>query len=511
MPSIFLKGHQAMAGKESGQAALLAVILLPVLLLAALFVFNTGQLTATKLRTQNAADGAAYSAMQLQARQLNFIAYTNRAMVANQVAMGQMVSLVSWSRYAKTLGENIDHLGTLASWIPGVGQIIKSITQTIQQISSALETGVSAMSRVAIPILDQADSIYSSAQDGFNVSFYTALPIWMNRVVAFNDPKAEIDNMLVGIGTVQYKLDRNAWLTQWGGTGSKGKPLAQARMATLINASRDGFTAERNALPTPLQPVGDKNLYAVKWRFDRRGGSQIAQDPNSGEYLWSGIDTLSFRLWNWRCDWRGCRWRGGGEMSLGYGAAHTTNLSQYDYGMRHYTETYADPNNPGKGDQHRNIPTYQGSWGANPRASSVAAYQNPDRSGSFTPSPLDSRREDDGGISRYWDLVGRTADNTDNAPSLMVMVRHSRNAVRDSVTALGITRHNDHINLELPQKAAGNEIRAVAKAQVYFRRPTSLWVRPDRLDERGNLFSPFWEARLVDLTETERAAIAVAR
>ncbi|MHB1678877.1 MAG: pilus assembly protein TadG-related protein, partial [Sulfuriferula sp.] len=146
MPSIFLKGHQAMAGKEPGQAALLAVILLPVLLLAALFVFNTGQLTATKLRTQNAADGAAYSAMQLQARQLNFIAYTNRAMVANQVAMGQMVSLVSWSRYAKTLGKNIDHLGTLASWIPGVGQIIKSITQTIQQISSALETGVSAMS-----------------------------------------------------------------------------------------------------------------------------------------------------------------------------------------------------------------------------------------------------------------------------------------------------------------------------------------------------------------------------
>ncbi|MHB1282027.1 MAG: pilus assembly protein TadG-related protein, partial [Acidithiobacillus sp.] len=73
---------------ESGQAALFAAVLIPVVLLAGLFVFNTGQLTATKLKTQNAADAAAFSAMQMEARELNFISYTNRAMVANQVAIG---------------------------------------------------------------------------------------------------------------------------------------------------------------------------------------------------------------------------------------------------------------------------------------------------------------------------------------------------------------------------------------------------------------------------------------
>jgi hypothetical protein len=64
------------------------------------------------------------------------------------------------------------------------------------------------------------------------------------------------------------------------------------------------------------------------------------------------------------------------------------------------------------------------------------------------------------------------------------------------------------INLVLPQKALEGQVRAVAKAQAYFRRPAAIWQRNDRFYERGNLFSPFWEARLVDLDAADRMQYA---
>ena len=60
----------------------------------------------------------------------------------------------------------------------------------------------------------------------------------------------------------------------------------------------------------------------------------------------------------------------------------------------------------------------------------------------------------------------------------------------------------------LPQKAPEGQVRAVAKAQVYFRRPASIWQRNDRFYEGGNLFSPFWEAHLVDLDAADRMQYA---
>src|SRR4051812_42253618 len=61
-------------------------------------MFSMGQLTTEKMRLQNTADAAAYSAAVAQARDYNFSAYTNRAMIANQVAMAQLVGLTAWVR-----------------------------------------------------------------------------------------------------------------------------------------------------------------------------------------------------------------------------------------------------------------------------------------------------------------------------------------------------------------------------------------------------------------------------
>ncbi len=62
-------------------------------------VFNTSRVTIEKTQMVNAADAAAYSGAIQAARALNFYAYSNRAMVANTIAAGYVVSYVSYLRY----------------------------------------------------------------------------------------------------------------------------------------------------------------------------------------------------------------------------------------------------------------------------------------------------------------------------------------------------------------------------------------------------------------------------
>lgn len=83
--------------KESGQAIVLILLLGMVGVLGTVALVRTGVQTAEKMQLQNAADATAFSVSTLEARALNYSAYTTRAMVANEVAIGQMTSLLSWA------------------------------------------------------------------------------------------------------------------------------------------------------------------------------------------------------------------------------------------------------------------------------------------------------------------------------------------------------------------------------------------------------------------------------
>ncbi|MBX9753594.1 MAG: hypothetical protein K2X80_02485 [Pseudomonadaceae bacterium] len=72
-----------------------------VALIGLILMYNHGVLTRDRVQVENAADAAAYSQAKLFARHQNLIAYTNRAIVANEMSVGQVVALMSWSkRYA---------------------------------------------------------------------------------------------------------------------------------------------------------------------------------------------------------------------------------------------------------------------------------------------------------------------------------------------------------------------------------------------------------------------------
>ena len=520
------ESHAAVNHAESGQAALFSALLIPVVLLAALFVFNTGQLSAAKLKTQNAADAAAFSAMQMEARELNFISYTNRAMIANQVAIGQSISLVSWAHYVKSLGLNIQRVGTIASFIPYVGQAIMMITNSIAKAAILLDQSVSNAAKVAIPALDIADAALSGAQEIYHLSNGAfdpgtdnskpggAMTAAAEQIIKINDPDARLNAILLASNLGQYFKNRSDLIQRWGGD----KNRAQARMAYMINASRDGFTAARNDLPTPLRLFGSQNLWAFGWEFRRAGGTQLA--PNGdGRYVWSGMDTLSFHFWQREAGFfGGKKWS---EVPLGYGASQTGN-DNFPY-PSNYTETRAQQQvRFSANDRNVLLPAYQNSWGANPGASRIAASLYPDDQNSMGSTLLkrpgaDSSRATAGGITRYWDfnrrnqkLVDANGDPSDIMPFYTVVVEHARGSVRDAANALRINQmpFRQDINFVLPQKAPEGQVRAVAKAQAYFRRPAPIWQRNDRFYERGNLFSPFWEARLVDLDAADRMQYA---
>jgi len=69
---------------------------------------------------------------------------------------------------------------------------------------------------------------------------------------------------------------------------------------------------------------------------------------------------------------------------------------------------------------------------------------------------------------------------------------------------------------EMKERLEGDQLSALSKAHVFFERPqrglgndftaSPLW-RADGAKEYGSLFSPYWQARVTDLSASEKLAL----
>lgn len=145
------------AKRQRGQIA--PVALFGVLIASATLVmmYNTGQKVTEKSQVANAADAAAYSGAVWTARHLNFMAYTNRAMIANHAAVGHFVSYVSWIRY---IDDTIDYIDTITQFIPYVGQYV----DIVQAIAQQVREGTEQSAQIAVPTIDGWNSNFRAAQ-----------------------------------------------------------------------------------------------------------------------------------------------------------------------------------------------------------------------------------------------------------------------------------------------------------------------------------------------------------
>ena len=260
-----------MRRSHSGQASILLIALVGSMVACFAVAYSAGQLVNDKMRLVNAADAAAYSAATWEARSLNLQSYMNRAIVANEVALAQLVSLRSWSRYVATATGNA---ARVAQFIPPLSGPIRTLAQGWRSIDTTLQTTLpmveASLSSWNVAVLANAESV------AHQQAAIVAADL-VGEVARRNEPRAQVTHatrLLEARNAAQWQ---NRFTDKYRrGSGDLG------RFSSLLMDSRDGFTRSRRAdLPVPV-PLVD---------MARRGGTDLI-----GENTWRGVDTLSAHL-----------------------------------------------------------------------------------------------------------------------------------------------------------------------------------------------------------------------
>lgn len=427
--------------RQTGQVLPLAVVLLIAVAATVFYMFNSGQLVQEKLRLTNTADAVAFSAGVFEARMLNYDAYTNRAIIANQIAIGQAVGLASWSRY---MGTSAATVGPYLYLIPGVGT---TLAEAMRQLASAMDTLTPALAR-AVSLHDSAIQALALAQKlmhgpGDAVAMASRLAL-MQRVARDNDPQAVVDSVPIA--------DDFAGFTHEYATRDERR-----RMGRLVNDSREAFLISRN------------------WNFGlvvlchgielRKRGSTELIDLVDG---WKSMDTFSahhYRVRRWRCR--------RSERPIGFGtAASDEDLADGAY-------------------------SYAGSRGTNPRASAIANSPAGIAEG-FPPTTFGGSA-----IPAFRELSDRALAMEAPSTRLTIRVTKSAAAQRFSGGASSV-KPTGRLQL-FDGALTGGQSAALSSVEVFFERPDTGNARHPGRTERGSLFNPYWQARLAPVSAAARA------
>lgn len=476
--------------RQRGQAIALGIATMLLGTVLTLLLFNTAQLTTEKMRLTNAVDAAAYSGMVWEARALNFHAYTNRAMVANQVAIAQVVSWVSWTRYAKVLTYNANN--TLG-YIP----IFRPFTQGAFQAATTINTVVERIAPIAVRAMDGLLTLLASAQTAVHVASAATAREIVTEVLGRNDPQYAV----TGMSDVFYGAHAVNWwnfASRYGGGNRPARDNELRRQADIIMSarnqvpagappSRDEWARDRGwsedldwlaiILGVPPQWAWTANIDLVK-----AGETRLLEretDAGELEWDWKAKDTLSFHVsWrSWGCRRLRCGWRSHNfELPVGWAGADAS--TRFDNGV----------------------------WSRNRRAERYIAtdFYLPGMGLGDVTSPIPGYN----GVRPYYEIANLDDNNRDPRLALAVEAAKPGPNVR-TTTKLGIGSPADAVAarngigagmFRVADRFAGDRMRAISKAEVYFRRPVA---RADGREEYGNLYNPYWDVRLVS-ARTER-------
>ena len=283
-----------------GQIAPVALFGVLISSAALVVMFNTGQKVTERSLVANAADAAAYSGAVWTARHLNFIAYSNRAMIANHVAVGHFVSYVSWVRY---INDSLEAIDRVTQWIPYVGQYVDMAEQISAQVRDATEQSA----EIAVPALDAWNANIRAAQAEAHASLaFRNLHSLMAQTGRAYDP-----HILVNDGAALSRMPEEL------------RSMLEAQLMTqsaAVPAFIQRYTAGRDSnsmqqlVNTSLRANDDlqhwiagergwrENLLAVQLR--KRGTTSLSQTVNGAD--WRAEDQLQFRtrgLFGWH-NWR---------------------------------------------------------------------------------------------------------------------------------------------------------------------------------------------------------------
>jgi hypothetical protein len=282
--------------RQRGQALLagLGLVLVGAAMLVTLF--GTGQVLGARQRLADAADAAAWSTGLWRARVLNFHAYSNRAILVNEVAIAQAATLLAWAKHFETLAANAALLGPL---LPPAEPVLTGVAEAARlareaaQLAAEIEIPARGAAGVGYKsILQTSQEILQLSAHGFGASMVAA------EVARANDPS------FFAWTIPESGAHRWSRFTRRADGVDERRPFAE-----LVVASLDPFTSgPRSAdIRTPV-PSPCLNLM----RLRKRGATTLSESLDR----WEAQDTLSFHLRTLRG--LGCRERE--ALPLGWGA-----------------------------------------------------------------------------------------------------------------------------------------------------------------------------------------------
>jgi len=471
--------------RQKGQALPVGIAAILFVTLLGFLVFNTNQTTSEKMRLTNASDAAVYSGMIWQARALNFHGYTNRAMVANQVAIAQIISFVSWSRYLRIGARN---LNIAIGWFPPA----TAFTNAFYQIALQINNYMAQFSSYAVQGLDMLLDVLSWSQEMVHYAAIGAMVDVVREVIRLNDPTYEVTTT----GGLAIAQSTFAWVNDFSEVYDHNKGLN--RKADLIMRSRDGWTSNRGwtaGFNVSFAGVG-AGLEIVKAGDTRllADGDMDSTSDSDAEWEWKAKDTLSFHL-TWTC-WKKKSWGGGRwgtcnqEVPLGWGAAFSSTTGD------DFEQTATNC-----------VMCQQDAWSRNRISEQQADYEMDNIDGY-------------NGVRSYREIKDLSEENADPRHSLAIEVRKPTGARTSSkISGLGSptdaqpgqSRNGIQKGMfSMPDNFNGGFISVVSKAEIYFRRPDDfVEIGGQKRTEYGNLFNPYWDVHLVDTTTERNAAWAL--
>lgn len=488
----------ATARHQRGQALVFGLFVLIAGLAALFFFFNVGQLSREKTKLVNAADAVAYSAGVVHARALNFNAYSNRALIANEVLIAQMVSMHSWAAYMKSWDANLDQIhpecaaaaesdnpyayvgaGLLSLTKYGPDYFVACIALALLRksgngvVQTTADMAQGAIETTAVPFAE------------FNKQLITAAQSLINTAGMLADRESVMDAVAkanyAGDGEVRVDLLAltlpDDWLRLRGASGGsrtfirkfEGDERTRFKEVAVTAANTDPFIRERSWTSRALLPKPD---CVLNWKLDevrRRGGTEML-----GFDEWKAVDTQSYHE-NYRSKF----------FSFGCDDEdeHATGIAS--------SEAYKGGARQGAGGA-----SFGGSRSGNPGAHWQAV------------SNAESSAMGYGGLPNYYDLNPIwLRDRPNDEPTLLYGVRLTRSKANlrttDGTTGQIHTRADSRIGA-YESAVAGGEMAAVSGSEVFFERPPSqadnlFGARTGRPRELGSLFNPYWQVRLASV------------
>lgn len=426
-----------------GAVLMIGLGMLSVVALLIFVLARSAVISNDKTRAIGLADAAAKSVATWYAQILNYDAYSNRAIAANEIMIAQAVTLTAWTQYAQTLARNIGSLASvlpatqsLAAWIQESAQISHQMARTGAAIEVPMRSSYTKMLQTSQHMMHAAATPFA-AQAMVNEVIWTGDPRFFGQII----PSSNISAFS------GFSNDR---------LGANRSPLA-----TLVQQSQDGFTRGRGydsrlylmpsigCIPTSIDSAFSK--------LRKRGGTWLTADYSS----WEAGDTLSIHTWR-RRSWWNLRCSNLGEsIPLAWGAADA-----------------------------------EAKGGGAPASDPVGMATNS--------SAWSAARSDAVGLAGYFGLSGyrELALDTDAARQtarvrVPVLIRLPASKMQKITTGQQVLAQNG-------DDSSVKALWSLSVAEVFFQRPADS-LSNSATREFANLFAPFWGSRLVVPTATDQA------